>query len=445
MMIAELKKALFYDVQKRREAHVAGRVIGILEDGFVMQDSSDRADIFYAEGADEEGAVVHAGDIAEVGVGAGKRIVDGKERDVFLAETVKILAPCVTDYFIKSGDPNYKKMIVDASILDKMERRARVIESIRNFFRGENFLETDTPQMVRLPGMEPHLSPFKTQLIDQAGSQTDMFLITSPEYAMKKILVGGAEKIFQICKSFRNRETDSELHNPEFTLLEWYRAYAGYAEIMDDTERLVEYLAVKENGKAEINYKNNKVDVTAPWPRKKVKDLFAEYAGIDYEHFEDTEKLREAVEKKGYSVDEKTLYEDLFYMVFLNEIEPKLGFEGPVIVYEYPVQMAALSKKCDDDERYAQRFEAYIAGVELCNGYTELNDPVEQKTRLNAEREQRLKSGTDDYDVDQSFITALEFGMPPSGGNALGVDRLAMLITGTTDIRDMMFFPLRDL
>lgn len=437
-MIAGMKNGFFEGVQNPRKALLAGRVIGILEGGFVLQDESGRLDIYYD-------GKVNAGDIVEVEAKAKKRMIEGKEMTVCVAKSVLVLAPCMTDFFIRPSDLNYKKMIVDLSFKERMIVRSRLIESIRNFFGGENFLEVDTPQMVRLPGMEPHLSPFKTQLIDQAGSQTDMYLITSPEYAMKKILVGGAEKIFQICKSFRNKETDSELHNPEFMLLEWYRAYASYLEIMEDTERLVEHLAVKENGKAEINFKGKKVDVSVPWPRKRVKDLFKEYAGIDFAEFEDVEKFRAAVKKKGYDVDENTLYEDLFYMVFLNEIEPKLGFGRPVIVHEYPVQMAALSKKCADDPRYAERFEAYIAGVELCNGYTELNDPAEQSARLEAERGQRVSAGADDYAVDQSFVGALEFGMPPSGGNALGVDRLMMLITDTSDIRDMMFFPLRDL
>lgn len=439
MPIAEMKKAFFEGVQNPGKALVAGRVIGLLEGGFVLQDESGRADIFFER-------VLNAGDIVEAEVRPEKRVnAQGEEVAAVRAKSVNTLAPCVTDFFIRNSDANYKKMIADRSCFEKLSARTRVVKSIRNFFDVAGFLEVETPQMVGLPGMEPHLTPFKTQLIDQAGKQTDMYMITSPEYAMKKILVSGAEKIFQICRSFRNRETDSELHNPEFTLLEWYRAYASYEEIMKDTEDLVEYAVRAENGKAEINFKGNIVDVAAPWERKKVKDLFEEYAGIEREDFENIEKLRAAVKKKGYAADEKTPYEDLFYMVFLNEIEPKLGFGKPIFVCDYPVRMAALSKKCEGDGRYAERFEAYVAGVEICNGFTELNDPAEQKERLSAEREQRLRAGMDDYAVDQSFITALEFGMPPSGGNALGVDRLAMLVTGTADIREMMFFPLRDL
>ncbi len=446
-------------VQKSKKALVAGRVIGIIDDGFVLQDVSGRVDILY----DGE---VNPGDIVEVEVGVYER--GGVENDLkgcfaplrsdgfaqnhlkgcfapLRCNGVRVLAPCRGDFFIRKDDPNYKKMIVDQNLVEKIKERGRVVECIRSFFKDRNFLEVETPQIVNLPGMEPYLDPFKTTFFDQSGSQCSQYLITSPEYAMKKILVSGEEKIFQICRSFRNRETDSEFHNPEFTLLEWYRSYASYEDIMRDTEQLVEYTTNEILGEPQILYKGSKVDVSIPWPRIKVKDLFKDYAGIDHEVFEDPEKLRMAVKEKGYKVDENTPYDDLFFYVFMNEIEPNLGFEKPVIVYEYPASMAALSKKCENDPAYAERFEVYIAGVELCNAFTELNDPVEQKLRLEEERQQRLEMGKDDYDVDQSFIGALELGMPPAGGNALGVDRLAMLITDTHDVRDMMYFPFRDL
>jgi len=253
------------------------------------------------------------------------------------------------------------------------------------------------------------------------------------------------KKIFQLGKSFRNKETSGSLHNPEFTLLEWYRAYADYNDIMKDTEDLVDSLAMAVCGKHEVIFGDTKIDTKTPWPRVKVKDLFKEHAGIGENELTDEELLRVAVAKKGYHVDSGTPYEDLFYLVFMNEIEPKLGMKRPVIVYDYPAQMAALAKRSEDDNRYAERFEVYIAGVELCNAFTELNDPEEQEARLKAEQEQRKTMGKDQYGVDQSFIGALKFGMPPASGNALGVDRLAMILTNTEDINDMMLFPLRDL
>jgi lysyl-tRNA synthetase class 2 len=409
---------------------IAGRIIGILDDGFVLQDTSGRVDLKWKE-------KVNVGDIVEVRLWAQRAV--GKDRIAFLeflAREAAVLAPCGEDFFIGKGSPNYLKAVIDENFKEKLMRRERLTKELRDFFWKRGFMEVSTPELVRLPGMEPNLDVFKTE---------DMYLITSPEYAMKKLLVSGLEKIFQITKSFRNKETNSPLHNPEFTILEWYRAYSDYTRIMKDMEELVCELAVAANGKPQIFFKDYKIDVAAPWPKVKVKDLFKDFAGVDHEVFEDAEKFRAAVSGKGYKVDDETPYEELFFLVFLNEIEPKLGLTKPVIVYEYPVQMAGLAKKCEEDSRYSERFEVYIGAIELCNAFTELNDPVEQKARLEAEHEQRKLMGKADYGVDQGFISALNFGMPPSGGVALGVDRLMMLLTNTADIRDLLFFPHNDL
>ena len=469
---------------------LAGRIIGILDDGFVLQDESGRLDI-------ESREKVNVRDIIEVKVqleirnyeleigDSGRAEAAGAigKKTVFVDKGVFLLTPCTSDFFVGKSSPNYLKCVIDVNFKDRLRMRTLLIGKIREFFLREGFLDVETPELVRLPGMEPHLDVFKTRFRSWQAEEKkdhsangslhgqtsyDMYLITSPEYAMKKLLVAGFEKVFQICKSFRNKEHLSELHNPEFTMIEWYRAYASYLEIMDDTEKLVNELAKFVNGKAEILWGGRagggdggaagenggapvaaggrkSVDVSLPWPRVKVKDLFKEIAGINEDVLVDAELLRKAVAAKGYKVDEKTAYEDLFYEVFMKEIEPKLGLEKPVIVYDYPVQMAALAKKSADDPRFAERFEVYIAGLELCNAFTELNDPVEQKARLEAERLERQKMGKNDYEVDQSFIDALAFGMPPSGGIALGVDRLVMLILGVADINDVLFFPHRDL
>jgi elongation factor P--(R)-beta-lysine ligase len=423
---------------------VAGRIVGILDDGFVLQDESGRLDAVYGE-------PVNAGDIVEARILCDKvNGPEGKILMVYLASEVKVLACCRDEFFIRKSDPNWKKMVIDTHKRELMARRAQIVKRIREFFQARGFMEAETPEVVRLPGMEPHLDPFKTTLTGQpvegrAALKEDVYLITSPEYAMKKLLTAGFEKIFQLTKSFRNKETAGLLHNPEFTLLEWYRAYEDYNGFLKDTEEMVDMLAQDFHGKHEVVFGDEKVDTSTPWPRVKVKDLFRDYAGIDEETLLDEKLLMDEVLKKGYKAGPETPYEDLFYMVFLNEIESRLGMGRPVIVYDYPVQMAALAKKSEADPRYAERAEAYIAGVELCNGFTELNDPVEQEQRLEAEREQRGRLGKDQYGVDQSFIEALKFGMPPAGGNALGVDRLVMVLTDTMDINDVIFFPYRDL
>lgn len=423
---------------------IAGRIIGILDGGFVLQDESGRVDVFFE-------LAVSAGDIVEVKISAEKRVgEDGVVYNVFTAIDLRVLAKCADDYFIKKSDPNWKKTVVDLKLKEGLKVRSEILKKTREFFWGAGFTETETPEMVKLPGMEPYLDPFKSRLMTQAyeglpAEEFDTYLITSPEYAMKKLLVSGWEKIFQISKSFRNRETDGSLHNPEFTLLEWYRAYDDYRGIMKDMEGLVNHLAKEICGGDDVVFGDYRVDTSLPWPRKKVAELFEEYADIDRETLTDRDGLFAAVVKKGYKLAQNAPYEDLFYTVFMNEIEPKLGILKPVIVYDYPLQMAALAKKSEDDPRYAERFEVYIGGVELCNAFTELNDPVEQEARLKDESAYRKKLGKENYPVDQSFIGALKFGMPPAGGNALGMDRLAMILTNTADIRDMILFPLRDL
>ncbi len=434
------------------EIWLAGRVIGILDDGFVLQDNSGRTDVFFPVNTQREGFEV--GDILEVRIVPVKNNGEFSRPDlpldaVFLqSHELFLLAPCTSEFFIRREDPNYRKAVVDLHCKERLIRRTLIFQKIREFFHQEGFVEADTPSLVRLPGMEPYLDVFKTRLFpdpDKKKTPQDFYLVTSPEYALKKLLVGGFEKVFQIARSFRNKETDSMTHNPEFSLLEWYRAYASYVDIMDDTERLLKFLAVELFSKPEISYLGHRIDLRAPWKRLRVREAFEMYAGVSSEDFEDPTKFKELAAKRGYVVADESTYDDAFFLIFMNEIEQKLGFDQPVILYEYPASMAALSKVCEENPKYAERFEVYIAGMELANAFTELNDPVEQGKRLEAERLERQKLGKDDYPVDRRFLEALELGMPPSGGIALGVDRLVMLFTDTPDIQNVLFFPLRDL
>lgn len=431
-------------VEALNEVWVAGRIVGILDGGFVLQDESERMNIAHLND-------VNVGDIVEVLLSGEKKVDEEIVVTVsFVAKEVCVLAPCVDDFYVGSSSENYKKLMIDLALKEKFLMRQKLLRGLREFFWDQGFVETETPELVRLPGMEPYLDVFETafQPVAHEGlapQKEQMFLITSPEYAMKKLLVGGYENIFQVTKSFRNKEHLSSLHNPEFTIVEWYRAYSDYRRIMEDTENLVYELAMKANGKGVVFYKDFVVDVKPPWVRMTVLEAFEKFAGIDKKTFEDEAAFKMAAQKKGYAVTEETSFDDAFFLIFMNEIEPKLGTEKPVLLHEYPVSMAALSKKCDHDPKYAERFETYIAGLELSNGFTELNDPVEQQARLEYEHEERLKMGKQDYPVDQSFIRALQLGMPPSGGIALGVDRLMMLLTNTPDINQMILFPHQEL
>jgi lysyl-tRNA synthetase class 2 len=326
--------------------------------------------------------------------------------------------------------------------LEPLLLRERVLDTIRSFFKGRGFREVETPLLVAHPGMEPHLEVFESQLVTARGARARAFLTTSPEYAMKKLLAAGLERVFQLCKAFRNREEISAGHNPEFTILEWYRAGADYGAIMEDCQELLLALIGATRGGAELTYRGDVVDCRAPWPRLSVREAFLRHAGVDLER---PGQLEAAARARGYAVDEATTEEQLYHQLFLNGVEPRLGRGRPTILYDYPIEMAALARPKPSDPRYAERFELYVAGVELGNAFSELTDPVEQRRRLEREREERRRAGRVLYDIDDDFIAALEAGVPPSAGIAVGVDRLVMLLADRPSIRDVLWFPAEEL
>lgn len=241
-------------------------------------------------------------------------------------------------------------------------------------------------------------------------------------------MVAGLGNCFAITKSFRNMETNSRLHNPEFTILEWYRVGADYFDIMNDCEKLITSVG---SGLGHT--------FSSLWERITVAAAFKKYAGVNFDEFID--HAPEIAKKKGYSVEKNTTWEELYNQIFLNEIEPHLGGEKPTIIYEFPAALAALAKKKATDPRFAERFELYIAGLELADAYSELTDPVEQEERFKKEIAQLKRVGKTVYDYDHDFIDALKVGLPKCAGIAVGVDRLVMLLADVTDIADVLFFP----
>lgn len=322
-----------------------------------------------------------------------------------------------------------------------LEVRATVLRETRAFFDACGFLEVETPLLTRTPGMEPHLNAFETHTAD--GRR--LFLPTSPEYAMKRLLSGGHERIYQICKSFRD-EPAAPFHNPEFTMLEWYRAYADYRAIADDTESLVDRVARRVTGSPRLQFRGVAVDCTPPWERLTVCEAFARYTDVDADPCGDEDRFLEAARKsRATDVDEADDYDTAYFKLFLDQVEPRLGSPVPTILIDYPVPMAALAKHSESSPNVAERFEVYIAGIELANAFTELNDPAEQRARLEAEAAERTTLNAPAYDIDDRFLDALKAGIPPSGGIALGVDRLIMLLTDARHIADVIAFPFPDI
>lgn len=326
-------------------------------------------------------------------------------------------------------------------VKERLRIRWKVIQGIREFFLSRGFIEVDTPILLEAPGMESHLSNFETLFHGPDGSSRKLYLPTSPEYAMKALLVSGFERIFQLCHSFRNGE-HSLLHSPEFAMLEWYRAYASSEEIMKDTEDLVRTLAKQVTGKERILYQGKTVDLSPPWERITVKEAMERHAGIRLDEVSSPEDFRALLVQKGYREFSPELdWNTLFFMPFLKEVEPKLGRGKPAILVDYPPSMCLLARMKEGEDA-ADRFEVYIEGLELANAFTELCDPVEHRRRLAEQQKERIAQGREVLPVDEAFLRCIERGLPPSGGIALGVDRLVMLLTGSRELSEVLPFPL---
>lgn len=330
---------------------------------------------------------------------------------------------------------------------DIYRTRVAIIRAIREFFWNQDFLETDTPIAVRYPGQEPYLHPMPVTVHDPNGEAATFHLITSPEFSLKKLLAAGFEKIFSITKVFRDYESFGGTHNTEFTMIEWYRAPGALTDIMDDTENLFKTVG-KKLGKTSVKHDGKEVTITDAWERKTMKQLWQEYLGVNLNEYLESEPLKDLVKNKGLSVGLDDEYEDLFFKLFLNFIEPKLGVEKPIFVYDYPKRMSSLSKTCAHDPRYAERFELYIGGLEIANAFGELTDPTDQKQRLEADKELRGKLGKEVWDVDPEFIKALRAlnaeDLPGVSGIALGVDRMVGLFTGAHDINEVIYQSISD-
>jgi lysyl-tRNA synthetase class 2 len=322
--------------------------------------------------------------------------------------------------------------------------RARLAAETRRLLGALGYEEVETPTLVPAPGMEPHLAPFEAAFHpEQGGGIRPLWLITSPEYAMKRLLAEGFERIFQLSRVFRDGEL-SATHNPEFTMLEFYRAGTDYRGIMADLERLIEAAAraLDPAGESRVERQGRRLDLAAPFERLTVQEAFARHAGVDLAACRgEGGRLRAAARAAGHEAGpDGEPFEDAFFRLMLGVVEPRLGAARPTFLLDWPASMAALSRVKADDPRWAERFELYAGGLELANGFTELNDPVEQRARLLEEQALRRRLGRPALPLDEPFLAALG-RMPDAGGVAVGFDRLLMLLTGASSIAEVLLFP----
>ncbi|MBB4264408.1 EF-P lysine aminoacylase EpmA [Roseospira visakhapatnamensis] len=327
--------------------------------------------------------------------------------------------------------------------------RARVIAAVRGFFAERGILEVETPALQVSPGLEPHLRAFRTAWTPPDGRRAQpLYLHTSPEFTMKKLLAAGLPAVFQMARVFRDGER-SAAHHPEFTMLEWYRAGTDYADLMTETEALVAACQDAAGGDP-LRWNGGAADARLPWRLVSVAEAMAEHAGVDLmaclppEPARDPDPAPLAAEARrlGLTVGAADRFDDVFFRIFLEHVEPRLGFGVPTILYDYPLCMAALSRRKAADPRLAERFEVYVCGLELANAFSELIDPVEQRARFEADLALKERLYGERYPIDEDFLDALAHGLPECAGIALGIDRLVMLCAGARRIEDVLWAPV---
>ncbi len=328
----------------------------------------------------------------------------------------------------------YLDLIANDAVRHTFILKSKIIRTIREFFDNQGFMEVETPMMQRIPGGAT-ARPFKT--FHQALGM-DLYLRVAPELYLKRLVVGGFEKVYELNRNFRN-EGISTNHNPEFTMLEFYVAYATYEDLMELTENLILFILEKLFGKTSLEYQGNPVDFTAPWPRITLLDSLRDIGGVEEKILADDQALRNFARAKGVEIAERDGIGHMLTKLFDHLVEPKLI--RPTYIVDYPVQTSPLSRRNDENPEIAERFELFIAGKEIANGFSELNDPDDQRDRFLNQVALRDAGDEEALFMDEDYLKALEYGLPPTAGEGVGVDRLVMVLTDSPSIRDVILFP----
>ncbi len=328
----------------------------------------------------------------------------------------------------------YVDLIVNPEVKDVFITRSRIVKSIRNYLDKLGFLEVETPMMHPIPGGAA-ARPFITH---HNTLDMDLYLRIAPELYLKRLLVGGLEKVYEINRNFRN-EGISTKHNPEFTMLELYEAYADYEDMMKLTEELVSSVALEVLGTTIIEYEGQKIDLTPPWKRIPMLDAIKMYTEVDFADITSDVEAKQAAARLGLKVEDGVTRGTVINEVFEEFVEPKLI--QPTFIIDYPIEISPLAKRKSENPDYTYRFELFIFAREMANAFSELNDPIDQEQRFRNQVEQRMAGDDEAHQMDEDYINALEYGMPPAGGLGIGIDRLVMLLTNSSSIRDVLLFP----
>lgn len=351
----------------------------------------------------------------------------------------KSLRPLPEKYHgLKDVEQRYRQRYLD--LITNMESRetfvtrSKIIRAMRNYLDSKGFLEVETPMMHSIPG-GASARPFITH---HNALDIPLYMRIAIELHLKRLIVGGLEKVYEIGRVFRN-EGVSTRHNPEFTMIELYEAYADYHDIMELTENMVAYIAEEVLGTTNITYGDHEIDLKPQWKRLHMVDAVKEYTGVDFwEHMSD-EKAKELAKDHGIEIKDNMTFGHIVNEFFEQRVEEKLI--QPTFIYGHPVEISPLAKKNEEDERFTDRFELFIVAREHANAFSELNDPIDQRERFEAQVKEREEGNDEAHLMDEDFLEALEYGMPPTGGLGIGIDRLVMLLTNSPSIRDVLLFP----
>ena len=328
----------------------------------------------------------------------------------------------------------YLDLIVNPQVKETFYKRNEIIQGIKGFLLQRDFLEVETPMMQPIPGGAT-ARPFKTH---HNTLDMDLYLRIAPELYLKRLVIGGMERVFELNRNFRNEGVSTQ-HNPEFTMLEFYQAYSTYEDLMALIEEMISAVARTVCGSYKITYQGTALDLTPPWPRLTLKQALKQYGKVDEEAFSDMDAAASRAEEIGVEMNQEQSLAELLVAIFEKIVEPKLI--QPTFITEYPVEVSPLARRKASDPTITERFELFIMGREIANGFSELNDPEDQRERFRRQAAQKGAAEDDLSVIDEAFLTALEYGMPPAAGAGIGIDRLVMTLTDSPSIRDVIFFP----
>ena len=436
--------------QSSADLSLAGRIMAIRSFGkasfFHIQDRSGRLQVYVRKDrlGDEGYRVFQLFDIGDV-VSVRGHLFRTKTKELTLeAQELRLLSKCLRPlpekwHGLADIEARYRQRYVDLMVNPEVravfEKRSRIVRLVRQFFEERNFLEVETPMMQPIPGGAA-ARPFTTH---HNALDLELFLRIAPELFLKRLLVGGFERVFELNRNFRN-EGISVRHNPEFTMLEFYQAYATFDDLMRLTEELLVFIAQCAAGALEITYGDHVIDLTPPWSRMTIAEAIALHGGVEARQLATVAGLHDFARSKDLRVDMDAPYGNLLVEIFEEVAESKLV--QPTFIVGYPIEVSPLARKNDENPALVDRFELYIAGRELANAFSELNDPADQRDRFLEQMAARAAGDDTANPIDEDYVRALEYGMPPAAGEGIGIDRLVMLFTDSPSIRDVILFPL---